>query len=80
MCPGTDIESFSLAYDLEFLGQQQAHIYSMSVQLLLQDLENNSHTQYLIRLITHQWQVTCHCSAVTNVLSTPCVADLTGKC
>lgn len=56
----------------------------MSIQLLLQHLENNPHTQYLIRLITHQWQVTCLCSAVTptsvtRVLSTPCAADLTGQ-
>ena len=56
----------------------------MSIQLLLQHLENNPHTQYLIRLITHRWQVTCLCSAVTptsvtRVLSTPCAADLTGQ-
>lgn len=53
-------------------------------KLLLQHLENNPHTQFLIRLITHSWQVTCLCSvvtptSVTRVLSTPCAADLTGQ-
>ena len=56
----------------------------MSIQLPLQQLENNPRTQYLIRLITHGWQVICLCSAVTptsvtRVLSTPCAADLTGQ-
>lgn len=78
------LNQFLLTYNLEFLGQQQAHIHSMSIKLLLQHLKNNPYTQHLIRLITHRWQVTCRCSAVTptsvtRVLSTPCAADLTGQ-
>jgi len=78
------LNQFLLTYNLEFLGQQQAHIHSMSIKLPLQHLKNNPYTQHLIRLITHRWQVTCRCSAVTptsvtRVLTTPCAADLTGQ-
>ena len=45
-----------LTYNLDFLGQQQAHIHAMSIKLPLQHLKNTPHTQHLIRLILHQWQ------------------------